>query len=301
MQTTSHLLMIEPVNFGFNTETAINNSFQKDSGDIQQKALEEFRGLVSILQQNKLDVLVVKDTETPYTPDSIFPNNWISFHEDGNVFLYPMFSANRRLEKKQQVLNALKERFSFNETIDLSDYEERGYYLEGTGSMVLDRINRIAYACLSPRTSTELIQAFCNTNQYRSIEFIARDRAGANIYHTNVMMCVADRYAVICLSAITDQKEKENIVTALQNCSKEIIDISMEQLYCFAGNMLQVINAENELLLLMSTQAYESLNAKQIEQIEKYNRIVHSPLYHIEAAGGGSARCMIAEIFLPPK
>lgn len=301
MQTTSHLLMIEPVNFSFNSETAVNNSFQKDSGDIQKKALEEFRGLVAILRQNKLDVLVVSDTETPYTPDSIFSNNWISFHEDGNVFLYPMFSANRRLERKQQVLDALKDRFIFKETIDLSDYEDRGYYLEGTGSLVLDRTNRLAYACLSPRTSKELIHSFCNLNQYTSIEFIANDKTGANIYHTNVMMCVADRYAVVCLSAITDTTEKEHVVTTLQNTGKEIIEIGIEQLYCFAGNMLQVINAENELLLVMSSQAYNSLDSKQIERLEKYNRIIHSPLHHIEAAGGGSARCMIAEIFLQRK
>jgi len=302
MQATSHLLMIEPVNFGFNAETAVNNTFQKNTGDgLQQKALEEFNELLSLLRKNKIDVTVVKDTELPHTPDSIFPNNWISFHQDGKVFLYPMFSANRRLERKQSVLSALKERYLFNETIDLSDYEERGYYLEGTGSMVLDRVNRVLYACLSPRTSPELLRSFCNINQYTSIEFTAKDKTGINIYHTNVMMCVADRYAVVCLASISNKTEREQLIASLNLTGKEIIDINFEQLNCFAGNMLQVLNADAEYLLVMSTQAHSSLNADQVERLERYNRIIHSPLNHIESAGGGSARCMIAEIFLQPK
>ena len=220
---------------------------------------------------------------------------------DGNVFIYPMFAINRRLERKQSVLNAVKERFIFNETIDLSDHEERQYYLEGTGSMVLDRVNRLAFAAISPRTSAKLLQSFCNINQFSPVAFNATDETGLSIYHTNVMMCIADRYAVICLGSITDKRERENVIASLQGTGKEIIDISLEQLHCFAGNMLQVVNADHEMLLVMSTQAYESLDTGQISRLQKFNRIIHSPLNHIETAGGGSARCMIAEIFLQQK
>ncbi len=301
-QNTSQLLMIEPVQFGFNAETAVNNVFQKNNGgDIQQKALEEFRGLVTLLQKNKIDVTVVKDTGAPHTPDSIFPNNWISFHEDGHLYLYPMFAANRRLERKESVLNVIREKFIIDEMIDLSHHEKEDVYLEGTGSMVLDRVNRIAYACISPRTNVKLLHEFCRISYYSPVTFFARDETGADIYHTNVMMCMADRYAVICLASVTDKKEQEKVIAWLISTGKEIIDISLYQLRCFTGNMLQVINADHELLLIMSTQAYASLSGLQILRLQKYNRILHSTLNHIETAGGGSARCMMAEIFLQPK
>ncbi len=302
MQNTSHLLMIEPADFGFNAETAVNNAFQKNNeAGVQQEALKEFRDLVNLLQQNKIDVTVVKDSGEDHTPDSIFPNNWVSFHENGNVFLYPMFAANRRLERKHLILNALKQKFVFNETIDLTYYEELGYYLEGTGSMVLDRVNHLAYACISPRTTVELLNSFCIINQFDCVSFSAKDETGVDIYHTNVMMSVADRYAVICLEAINDQTARENVITTLERTGKAIIEISLEQLRCFAGNMLQVINADKELLLVMSTQAYQSLGGSQLATLLQYNRILHSPLNHIESVGGGSARCMMAEIFLTPK
>ena len=302
MQATSHVLMIEPVNFGFNAETAVNNSFQKGVGDDeQQKALAEFHGLVSLLQKNKIDVTIVKDTEAPHTPDSIFPNNWISFHSEGSIYLYPMFAPNRRLERKQTVLDAIQQRFIVTGTVDLSGNEMQQRFLEGTGSMVLDRINKIAYACVSPRTDEELVQDFCRIANFDPILFLAKDEAGVPIYHTNVLMCVADQYAVICLESIGDKTEHEHVIASLERTGKEIIDISFQQLNCFAGNMLQLMNADNEKLLLVSTQAFESLHADQIERLEKYNRILHAPLDHIEAAGGGSARCMIAEIFLQRK
>ncbi len=302
MQTTSHLLMIEPVNFGFNTETAINNSFQKNSAtNIQQQALEEFRGLVSILQKNKIDVTIVKDTEAPHTPDSIFPNNWISFHADGAVYVYPMFAQNRRLERKQTVLDEVKKRFIISETIDLSSHEKEQRFLEGTGSMVLDRINNIAYACVSPRTEAALVEEFCSSAGFSPILFSATDEHHIPIYHTNVLMCIAKQYAVICMASIENQIEQEKLIASLKQTGKEIIDISFQQLNCFAGNMLQVINEDNEYLLVMSTRAYDSLDTDQVARLQKYNPIIHSPLTHIEAAGGGSARCMIAEIFLPPK
>ena len=302
LQNTSHLLMIEPVNFGFNTETAANNTFQKPvTGNIQQNALEEFRSLVTLLQINKIDVTVVKDTMDPYTPDAIFPNNWISFHEDGSIFLYPMFAINRRLERKENVLKAIKEKFVVNRITDLSSYEKQNIYLEGTGSMVLDRQNRIAYACISVRTDITLFNEFCRSNNFIPLSFHANDATGVSIYHTNVMMCIGDSYAIICPQAINNDLEREKLITSIQNTNKEIISISPDQLDHFAGNMLQVINADNERILIISTQAMHSLNKQQVSSLEKHNRIVHSPLHNIEMAGGGSARCMIAEVFLQKK
>ena len=301
MQNTSHLLMIEPVNFGFNAATAVNNSFQKNvAGNLQQKALEEFNVLVALLRENKIDITVVKDQPEPHTPDSIFPNNWISFHDDGTVFLYPMFAINRRLERKESVLDAVKAKFNIAAINDLSHYETKQLYLEGTGSMVLDRMNRIAYACISPRTNPAILNEFCRMNDYTAISFIARGSDGVDIYHTNVMMCVADHYAVVCLGSICDTGEREKLITSLQNHGREIIDISLDQLDHFAGNMLQVLNSDNERLLIMSSQARLSLKKEQVNRLEKYNRILHSSLDNIETAGGGSARCMLAEIFLTP-
>ena len=302
MQNTSHLLMIEPVNFGFNAATAVNNSFQKNiGGDLQQKALEEFNDFVDLLRNNKVDITVVKDQSEPHTPDSIFPNNWISFHDNGTVFLYPMFAINRRLERKETVIDAVKEKFNIAAIHDLSHYETKQLYLEGTGSMVLDRVSRIAYACISPRTNTAVLNEFCRMNEYTAVSFIAKGSDGVDIYHTNVMMCIAEQFAVVCLASITDTSEKEKLIASLQSNGKEIIDISLDQLDHFAGNMLQVLNSNNERLLVMSSQAYASLSEEQVNRLEKYNRILHSSLDNIETAGGGSARCMLAEVFLQPK
>lgn len=300
MQNTSHLLLVEPVNFGFNAATAVNNSFQQPVADgIQEKALAEFRHFADLLQKKRIDVTVVKDTPEPHTPDSIFPNNWISFHANGTVILYPMFAGNRRLERKENVLDAIKEKFRVSVIKDLSHYEQQDLYLEGTGSMVLDRENRIAYACLSPRTSITVLQEFCKENQYTAIHFSAVNRAGISIYHTNVLMSVADKYAVVCLDSVAIVAEKDKLVSSLQNSGKEIIPISFDQLDHFAGNMLQVMNGDGEKLLIMSSQAFKCLTKEQVERLEKYNRIIHAPLDNIEMAGGGSARCMMAEVFLP--
>jgi len=302
MQHTTQLLMIQPVNFGFNAETAVNNSFQKNTGgDMQQKALQEFNDFVAVLRTNKIDVTVIEDSIEPATPDSIFPNNWISFHDDGRIFLYPMFAVNRRRERKAAVLDAVKNKFVVAEIVDLSKAEANKFFLEGTGSMVLDRENKIAYACISPRTDEKLLREFCGQVKYQPLTFRSTDGAGVEIYHTNVMMCIADSYAVICLESITDTAEKENLLASLQKTNKEIVDISLQQLNSFAGNMLQVKNTDEELLLVMSTQAYESLTVMQIETLQKHNRIIHSPLNNIETAGGGSARCMMAEVFLERK
>ena len=302
MQNTAHLLMIQPVNFGFNAETAVNNTFQKNiAGDVQQKALQEFNTFVELLRKNKVDVTVVEDSLYPSTPDSIFPNNWISFHADGRIFLYPMFAVNRRLERKTAVLAVVKDNFSVTEIVDLTKSENDGLFLEGTGSIVLDRENKVAYACLSPRTDEKLLNEFCKLINYSPLTFSLKDATGVDIYHTNVMMCIAKNFAVVCLESVTDKEEKESLINSLIKTGKEIIDISFQQLNSFAGNMLQVVTEDGELLLVMSTQANQSLTESQIDRLHKHNRIIHASLNSIETAGGGSARCMMAEIFLPVK
>lgn len=301
-QNAYQMLMIRPVNFGFNTETAVNNAFQKNiAGNIQQKALQEFDAFVDVLRNNKVDVTVIEDTTDPSTPDSIFPNNWISFHEDGKLILYPMFAPNRRLERKAHVLDAIKSRFAVSEVVDLGKYEAENIFLEGTGSMVLDRENRIAYACLSPRTDEKLLNDFCRILGYSPLTFTSTDGGGIAIYHTNVMMCIAKTFAVICLASIRDGEERKKIISSLHDTNKEIVDITLDQLNHFAGNMLQVRDVNGDLLLVMSTQAYNSLTTAQVEILQKHNRIIHSSLDTIETAGGGSARCMMAEVFLGRK
>ncbi|HTE11677.1 MAG TPA: arginine deiminase-related protein [Chitinophagaceae bacterium] len=303
MQTTSHLLMIRPVNFGFNAETAVNNTFQVagNDADAQEKAMQEFDALVQTLQQNGVDLTVIDDTPDPYTPDSIFPNNWVSFHDDGSVVLYPMYATNRRLERKPGILDKIAGEFKVNKTIDLSDNEKENVFLEGTGSMVLDRQNKIAYACLSPRTDYFVLTEFCEKMGYTAEVFDAIDQNGQAIYHTNVMMCVADKYVVICMDAIAAQHEKDQVTATITKTGKEIITISYDQMNHFAGNMLQVNNDKGELLLVMSSQAFASLTKEQVEKLSSYNKIIHSPLTTIETNGGGSARCMIAEVHLPVK
>jgi hypothetical protein len=299
-QNTSHLLMIRPVKFGYNAQTAVNNSFQVASTDttVQQKALAEFDSFVSKLQANGIDVTVVQDTAEPHTPDSVFPNNWISFHEEGTIFLYPMFAINRRQERKQQVLDIVNKKFIINTTIDLTANENEAIYLEGTGSMVLDRANKIAYACLSPRTDEKLLQQFCTQQNYTAVSFIANDANGDAIYHTNVMMCVANTFVVICLESISNEDEKNMLIQTIENTGKQIVTITLQQMNQFAGNMLQVVNNKQQPFLVMSTQAYQSLSATQIDTLQKHNPIIHSNIKTIETNGGGSARCMMAEVFL---
>ena len=301
MQTTSHILMIRPVNFGYNAETAVNNAFQVQSNgnNVQQKAREEFDDFTAILQNNGVDVTIVEDTPIPHTPDSIFPNNWISFHSDGTILLYPMFATNRRAERKEHVLNSVKEKFVVNKKVDLTGYETKNEFLEGTGSMVLDRESRIAYACISPRTDENVLADFCTRMNYTPVAFNATDGNGYAIYHTNVLMCVADKYVVICLESISDPIQNKLVAEKIISSQKKIIPISLHQVDHFAGNMLQVENKGGEKLLVMSTQAFESLTNGQVEELGAYNRIVHSPLTTIETNGGGSARCMMAEVYLP--
>jgi hypothetical protein len=303
MQTTDQLLMIRPVNFSFNVETAVNNAFQVSGNEenAQQKAATEFDGFVQVLRQNGVTVTVIEDTPAPYTPDSIFPNNWVSFHNNGSVVLYPMYAVNRRLERKPQVLATIGRTFAIKETIDLSHFEQTGQFLEGTGSMVLDRDNKIAYACLSPRTDEKVLTDFCRRMGYTPVVFNSLDEKDQAIYHTNVMMCVADSYVVICLESIKDIRERSRVEKAIRESGKTIIPISLYQMNHFAGNMLQVENKEGNKLLVMSSQAYQSLSQQQIDQLSFYNKIIHAPLTTIETNGGGSARCMMAEIHLPVK
>lgn len=301
--------MIRPVQFRFNEQTAINNYYQKKveglgAEEIQARARSEFDGFVQVLRQHGIEVIVVDDTATPDTPDSIFPNNWISFHEDGRVAVYPMYAANRRLERRQDILEILKNEYAFSwtEKVDFTFFEKEGKFLEGTGSMILDRANKILYAALSQRTNEMALREFCQKFGYEPVLFTAYQQAGQQrlpIYHTNVMMCVADEFAVLCADSIDDKSERGTVVDKLAASGKEVIFISEVQKEHFAGNMLQVINPNHEKFLVMSSAAYGSLSAQQINTIRKYCPIIHSPLDTIEALGGGSARCMMAEIFLP--
>jgi len=302
MQTTSHLLMIRPVRFGYNAQTAVNNAFQvadANQQEVEKKAIAEFDGFVEKLRNAHVDVTVVEDTPEPHTPDSLFPNNWISFHSNGTIVLYPMFAENRRLERKPTVLAAIKNKFLIQQTEDMSVYENKQLYLEGTGSMVLDRDNRLAYACLSPRTNRQVLEDFCTRMNYTPVVFNSMDEKNQPIYHTNVMMCVADRYVVICLESIPDEKEKNNVIEKIKGSGKSIISIRLSQMNHFAGNMLQIENSSGEKILVMSSQAYESLSPNQINELSGFNKILHSSLHTIESNGGGSARCMMAEIHLP--
>ncbi|WP_414648325.1 citrulline utilization hydrolase CtlX [Dinghuibacter sp.] len=294
--------MIRPVNFAFNEQTAVNNAFQeKATADAQAVAEREFDVFVALLRDAGVEVLVVNDTPEPYTPDSIFPNNWVSFHTDGTVVLYPMFAPNRRLERKQEVLDEIARNFVIRRRLDLSGWEAKSRYLEGTGSMVLDRDQRIAYACLSPRTDMEVLEDFCGRMEFQPVTFAAADAGGLPIYHTNVMMCVADAYVVICADAISNARERAMVLDQIRLSGKAVVLITLTQMARFAGNMLQVSGASGEKLLVMSSQAFGSLTGEQVAVLGSYNRILHADLSAIETNGGGSARCMMAEVRLPVK
>lgn len=307
MQTTDTVLMIEPIAFGYNAQTAENNYFQVNSenSNTQEKALQEFNAFVEKLRSKGINVITVKDTLEPHTPDSIFPNNWVSFGSDGKVFLYPMFAPNRRDERRNEVLEEVKNAgFEISEVDDISHYENEELFLEGTGSMIFDHDYKIAYGSVSLRLAEELFRKFCEKIGYESVVFHSYQTAGTDrlpIYHTNVMMCVADKFVVICLDCIDDEMEREKVQEVIKSTEKELIEITEEQMQQFAGNMLQVHNSEGKTFLVMSETAYNSLTKEQISNIEKYSEIIYSDLNTIETNGGGSARCMLAEVFLPKK
>jgi hypothetical protein len=292
--------MIRPAAFGYNPETAVNNAFQQvgNHADVQEKALQEFDAFVDLLDQNDIDVTVVNDTPEPHTPDAIFPNNWFSTHADGALCLFPMFAENRRLERKQTVLDALKNKFDVKHTVDFTAYETQHKFLEGTGSMVLDRENLIAYACLSPRTDRQVLLDFCKKLGYAPCYFNATDKNGTAIYHTNVMMCVSEHHAIVCLESITDDEQRNALAETLENTGKTIIPITLQQVQQFAGNMLEVKNLYHKHFLILSHTAYEALTPAQITVLQTANlTLLHPNLHTIETHGGGSARCMLAELF----
>ncbi|WP_299159832.1 citrulline utilization hydrolase CtlX [uncultured Tenacibaculum sp.] len=304
--TTNTILMVRPANFRMNEQTAVNNYYQQElknmlPATINAKAQEEFDAFVEKLKAKGIKVVVVEDTKVPDTPDALFPNNWISFHENGDVAIYPMFAENRRLEKREDVLEILeKNGFEIKNVIDYSEAETEEIFLEGTGSMILDRANRKAYCALSPRADEELFIEFCEDFEFSPVIFTANQTVDGNreaIYHTNVMMCIAETFAVICLDAIDDKKEKKSVLKHLKSDGKEIISITEKQVTQFAGNMLQVKGENDKLFLIMSSSAFNSLTKEQVHKIEKHNTIIHSSLNIIETCGGGSARCMMAEIF----
>jgi hypothetical protein len=307
-QTTNAILMIRPVAFRMNEQTAVNNYYQKVLNGllpetVNAKAQQEFDAFVEKLRAVGIDVTVVEDTVDPDTPDSIFPNNWISFHENADVALYPMFAENRRAERREDILDMLEEKgFKIENIVDYTEAETDGYFLEGTGSIVLDRANAKAYCALSPRADEELFIEFCEDFDMNPVIFEASQTVDGQrkpIYHTNVMMCIGETFAVICADAIDDKKERKMVLDHLKADGKEIILITEDQLNNFAGNMLELRGADDKRYLVMSAAAHQSLSPKQIAQLEKHAEILSSSLDTIEACGGGSARCMMAEVFLP--
>lgn len=306
-QYSSHLLMVRPSSFRMNEQTAVNNYFQSDSElgaeAIVQEARVKFDAMVTALRGAGVEVVVFDEPEGSDTPDALFPNNWISMHADKRVALYPMYAENRREERREEVLDLLeKEGFQIEEIVDYTSAEEEGFFLEGTGSMILDHINRIAYCALSERADEELFIEFCEDFEYTPCTFNAYQSVNEKrlrIYHTNVMMCVADRYAVVCLECIDDASERKQLKKQLKDAGKTIVAITEDQMHQFAGNMLQVGDQGGNPLLVMSDTAYNSLRPDQLRILESFNPIIHPELNLIEQCGGGSARCMMAEIFLP--
>ncbi len=308
-QITDTILMVRPAAFRLNEQTKVNNFFQEEldlkEEQIQARAQAEFDAFVEKLRGVGVKVIVHQDKKENDTPDSIYPNNWVSFHESGDIALYPMFAVNRRRERNEEVLRLVEsEGFSIDNVIDYTEAEEDGVFLEGTGSLILDRENRKAYCALSDRAHEELVIEFCEDFEYTPIIFTAYQNVNgerAVIYHTNILMCLGETFCVICLDTIDDKKEKKNVVEHLKEDNKEIIAITEEQMHQFAGNMLQVVGRDDKTYLIMSQAARDSLTEEQVKKIEKHTNILSSDLHTIETLGGGSARCMLAEVFLPKK
>lgn len=300
-QFTNRVLMVRPAAFGYNNETAESNAFQNQvtlsKEEILQNALTEFDGAVEILRDAGVEVFVAQDTPFPEKPDAVFPNNWISFHSNGELILYPMEARNRRCERRLELVVELQQKLNFAQVFDLSYFEEKSLFLEGTGSVVFDHANKKAYAAISSRTNEEVLNELCAHLNYNPILFHAEDELGQAIYHTNVIMCVGPSFVVICLEAIATASERVLVLESIRNSGKEVLDISMHQLKNFAGNMLVLKNKEEEPLLILSATAKESLNQNQINFLSESARLVVLPIETIETIGGGSARCMLAEIF----
>jgi hypothetical protein len=307
-QITSNILMIRPVKFQYNSQTAESNAFQdanaatQDLSITQATAQEEFDEMVRQLRAAGVNVMVYDDTAEPHTPDSIFPNNWISFHASGKVVLYPMEAENRRLERRMDIIDDLRKDFDIDVILDFTHFEKENKFLEGTGSLVLDRSNRIAYACVSSRTNEEVLNAWTKQmNGYKVVKFHSFDAQDKAVYHTNVVMCMGDTFAVICLQSIKDLDERLMVRETLEKTGKNVFEISLEQMNQFAGNMLLVKTKRGTKLLVMSKSAYNSLKSNQIVELEEYADVINFDLDMIEKCGGGSARCMMAEVHLPLK
>ncbi|AMC10621.1 amidinotransferase [Lutibacter profundi] len=307
-QITNTVLMIRPILFRMNEQTSVNNYYQKVLDNltpetIQLKALQEFDNFVEKLREIGVQVILIEDIKETDTPDSIFPNNWISFHENGDIGLYPMFAENRRLERREDILDILEQKgFNIENIVDYTSAEDEKLFLEGTGSLLLDRVNRKAYCALSPRASEDLLIEFCEDFEYTPVPFISYqtiENVRVPIYHTNVMMCLGENFSVICADSINDKKERKNLLKHLKDDGKEIITITEDQVHYFTGNMLQVIGRNNQRYMVMSSSAYKSLTKQQMNRLKKHGEIIQSSLDTIEACGGGSARCMMAEVFLP--
>lgn len=302
------VMMVRPFKMEFNSETAEDNHFQKKLDlkpeEATEKAVSEFDELVAKLREKKIEVVIFQDDAFPETPDSVFPNNWVSFHEDGRIAMYPMFSEKRRGERREEMFEIIADDFGYEvkEIEDFSGFESEGIFLEGTGSMVLDRQNRIAYAAVSNRTDVFVLETFCERFDYEYILFTANQTHMGDrvpVYHTNVVLSVGTHFAVVCAASIDDEQERKEVIQSLKKSGKKIIDITEEQRDHFAGNVLEVRNESGNRYCVMSTSAFKSLRPDQVEAIEKQAEIIHSPLHTIEALGGGSARCMMTEIFLP--
>ena len=305
-QTTNNILMIRPSNFNYNVQTAVNNYYQKDGIEIDlvnENAQKEFDLLVDKLKSNGINVMVFDDDLQHDTPDSVFPNNWITFHSNGDVAVYPMFAINRRLERREDILSFVEDKgFKINNIVDYTSAEDEDHFLEGTGSLVLDRVNKKAYCSISERSSEDLLIEFCEDFQYTPVIFNSfqnYDGKRLPIYHTNVMMCVADTFAIVCLDCIDNKDQRKNLVNHLTDDKKDIIQITEDQVENFSGNMLQLKDSKGNSILVMSDSAYKALSKDQIDKIEKYCKILSSAIPTIESCGGGSVRCMIAEVFIP--
>jgi hypothetical protein len=305
MKPTSQILMIKPESFGHNEQTATSNLFQNQlalsQSNINQLARDEFDNMVNLLKQHNINVTVVNDTTSPLKPDAIFPNNWITTHMDGSIYLFPMAAKNRQYERREDIILMLKENHKVSKVVDLSYTEQDNRFLEGTGSIVFDHANKTAFACLSPRTERDLFSYYCHEIGYKSIYFTATDLLGNEIYHTNVMMCIGQNFAVVCLDSVENDFESNQIVKHFNSHNKELIEISREQMNQFAGNMIELRNANNEHFIITSKTAYNSLSEEQIERISQYATFLTPDIPTIEKVGGGSVRCMIAENFLPLK
>jgi hypothetical protein len=305
-QLTSHIMMIRPANFGFNDQTAANNAFQSreeisDAMSLREIAITEFDRMVDVLRSKGIDITVIQDTDQPVKPDAIFPNNWISFHENGFVITYPMFAPNRRIERRDEIIELLKEKFEVKHRYSFEFYEDEDLFLEGTGSMIFDRPNKVVYACLSKRTDPTLIDKFNILMGTKSVVFRSVDQTGLDIYHTNVMMALGQDFVVICLDSVLDESSKEALRRTFADSDTEIIEITYDQMEAFAGNMLEVVGNGGHRYLVMSQSSYDLLSTDQIERLSKKTNILPISIPTIEKYGGGSVRCMMAEIFLPLK